>query len=70
MPGTASLAVQRLKLHLAMQGTQVLSWSGKIPHAAEQLSPCATTTELTLQSPRVATTEPVRHSDWSLCSAP
>ena len=21
------------------------SWSGKIPHAAEQLSPCATTTE-------------------------
>ena len=23
-------------------------WSGKIPHAAEQLSPCATTTELVL----------------------
>ena len=22
-----------------------IPWSGKIPHAAEQLSPCATTTE-------------------------
>ena len=29
-------------------------WSGKIPQAAEQLSPCATTTE------------PVSHNDWSL----
>ena len=28
-------------------------WSGKIPHAAEQLSPCATTTE------------PMRHNYWS-----
>ena len=26
-------------------------WSGKIPHAMEQLSPCATTTELPLWSP-------------------
>ena len=25
-----------------------ISWSGKIPHAAEQLSPCATTTEAVL----------------------
>ena len=33
-------------------------WSGKIPHAAEQLSPCATTTEPALQSPRATTTEP------------
>ena len=40
-------------------------WSGKIPHAAEQLSPCATTTEpvcsrphmLKLLSPRAATTK-------------
>ena len=32
-------------------------WSGKIPHAAEQLSPCATTTEPGLQSPRATTTE-------------
>ena len=29
-------------------------WSGKIPHAAEQLSPCATTTE------------PASHNFWSL----
>ena len=30
---------------------------GKIPQAAEQLSPCATTTEPALQCPRAATTE-------------
>ena len=34
-------------------------WSGKIPHAAEQLGPWATTTEPQLLSLRV----------WSLCSA-
>ena len=33
-------------------------WSRKIPHAAEQLSPCATTIELALQSLQAATTEP------------
>ena len=33
-------------------------WSGKIPHAVEQLSPCAKTTEPALQSPRATTTEP------------
>ena len=32
-------------------------WSGKIPHAAERLSPCATTTEPALYSPRATTTE-------------
>ena len=31
-------------------------WSGKIPHATEQLSPCATTTE------------PASHNHWSLCA--
>jgi len=31
-------------------------WSGKIPHATEQLSPCATTTAL--QNPGAITTEP------------
>ena len=31
----------------ANAGTWVRSWSGKIPHAIEQLSPCATTTEPT-----------------------
>ena len=32
-------------------------WPGKIPHAAEQLSPCATTTEPVLYSPCATTTE-------------
>ena len=32
-------------------------YSRKIPHAAEQLSPCATATEPALQSPRSTTTE-------------
>ena len=36
-------------------------WSGKIPHAAEQLSPCPTTTRPVLQSPGTATAEPVCH---------
>ena len=40
-----SLVVQWLGVRLSMQGTQFDPWSGKIPHAAEQLSPCATTTE-------------------------
>ena len=49
-----------------MQGTRVCDpWSGKIPHAAEQLGPCATTIELVLWSLGNATTEPQSHS---LCS--
>ena len=32
-------------------------WSGKIPHATEQLSPCATTTEPALWSSCATTTE-------------
>ena len=32
-------------------------WSGKIPHAVEQLSPCTTTTEPVLYNPRATTTE-------------
>ena len=35
---------------------------GKIPHAAEQLSPCATTTEPVLWSPLATTTEPACHN--------
>ena len=53
----ASLVVQWLRILLPMQGTQVQAWSGKISHAAEQLSPCATTTEPALQSPRATPTE-------------
>ena len=47
-----------------MQGHRFNPWSGKIPHAAEQLSPCTTTTSLTsrahepqLLSLRATTTE-------------
>ena len=40
-----SLVAQWLRIHLSMQGTRFEPWSRKIPHAAEQLSPCATTTE-------------------------
>ena len=35
-------------------------WSGNVPHATEQLSPWATTTELVLQSPGAVSTEPWR----------
>ena len=40
-------------------------WSGKIPHAAEQLSPCTTTTEPALYSPWATTTEPTNHNCWA-----
>ena len=43
-----SLVAQWLRICLPLQGTQVralVPWCRKIPHAAEQLSPCATTTE-------------------------
>ena len=48
-------------------------WSGKIPHAVEQLSPCAATTEPVLWSLWATTTEPTCHNYWSprtynLCS--
>ena len=39
-----------IRVHLLMQGTRVRSWSGKIPHATEQLSPCATATEPALRN--------------------
>ena len=44
----ASLVAQGLRIRLPMQGHGFNPWSGKIPHAAEQLSPCATTTESAL----------------------
>ena len=45
-----SLVVQGLRTHLPMQGTRVQSLAGKIPCAAEQLSPGATATEPVLFS--------------------
>ena len=41
----ASLVAQWLRIHLLTQGHGFEPWSRKIPHAAEQLSLCATTTE-------------------------
>ena len=49
MRGRASLVVQGLRIQAAMPGTRVQSWSGKIPHATEQLSPWATTTKPALR---------------------
>ena len=40
-------------------------WSRKIPHAMEQLGPCASTIELVIYSPRAATTEPMCYNSWS-----
>ena len=40
-----SLVVQWLRICLPMQGTLVRALVWEDPHAAEQLSPCATTTE-------------------------
>ena len=39
-------------------------WSGRIPHATEQLNPCATAAEPALCSPRATATEPVCHNCW------
>ena len=41
----ASLVAQWLRICLPMQGHGFEPWSGKIPHAVEQLGPWATTTE-------------------------
>ena len=40
-----SLVAQWLRICLPMQGHRFEPWSGRIPHATEQLSLCATTTE-------------------------
>ena len=41
----ASLVAQWLRIRLPMQGTWVRAPVREDPHAVEQLSPCATTTE-------------------------
>ena len=41
----ASLVAQWLRTCLPLQGTRFKPWSGKNPHATEQRSLCATTTE-------------------------
>ena len=44
-PYPASFVVQSLRIHLAVQGTLMPSLVQEGPHAMEQLSPCAATTE-------------------------
>ena len=39
-------------------------WSGKIPHAVEQLGPCATATDPVLWSPWATTAEPACRNYW------
>ena len=41
----ASLVVQWLGIACQRRGRRFEPWSGKIPHATERLSLCATTTE-------------------------
>ena len=62
-----SLVAQRLRIHPPMQGTWVRSPGREDPHAVKQLSPCATTTEPALYSPRATTTE-VAHLEPVLCN--
>ena len=52
MKNRASLVVQWLRICLPMQGTRVRALVWEDPTAAEQLSPCAATTEPALYSPR------------------
>ena len=52
-----SLVAQWLGVRLPMQGTRFDPWSGRIPHAAEQLSPFATAAVPALWSPRAETAE-------------
>ena len=40
-----SLVVQWIRIHLPMKEHRLDPWSGKIPHAVEQLSPRATNTK-------------------------
>ena len=57
---------QWLRTHLPMQETWVQSLLWKIPHATQQLSPCATTSEPVLDGLGDATTEPLRPIDCAL----
>ena len=52
-----SLVAQWIETHLPVRGRGFSPWSGKTPHAAEQVSACATTTEA------------VCCNYWSPCSA-
>ena len=56
-PSWAYLVVQWLGVHSAMAGTLFNPWSGRIPCAVDQLSPCAVTTGPVPQSLGTAAAE-------------
>ena len=58
----ASLVAQWLRIHLPMQGTRVPSLVREDPHAAEQLSPWATTTEA--RAPRACALQQEKPLQW------
>ena len=58
-----SPVVQQLRICLAIQGTWVQPWSGKIPHAAGQLSICTTTPEPVFCNKRSLLNEKPAHSN-------
>ena len=57
----ASLVAQQFSICLASKRYRFDPWSGKIPHASEQLSPCATATE-------ASALEPMLRNKGSLCN--
>ena len=57
-----SLVAQWLRIACQCRGHGFEPWSGKIPHATEQLSPCAVTTETALESPQATITESACHN--------
>ena len=52
--------VRWLRICVLVQGTQVWSWSGNIPHAMRQLSPWAETTEACTLEPTLCNEKPLR----------
>ena len=54
--------VQGLRIQAAVPGALVQSWSGKIPHATEQLSPWATATEPVLRGLALQLKKPLQQA--------
>ena len=54
--------VQGLRIQAAVPGALVQSWSGKIPHAAEQLSPWAMATEPVLRGLALQLKKPLQQA--------
>ena len=61
-----SLVVQWLRIHWSLQGFD--PWSRKIPHALEQLSPCAITADLKHLEPVLHNKKSHRKEKSTLCN--